>query len=95
MKLILLSILLLAIPASAYEGCEPTTSEADIGLSTRVAGEWYVENSPCQPDCASYLRLYEETNGIEGLQRSDETVDDTCGGAIPADTLREEIQYSN
>lgn len=31
-------------------------------------------------------RIYEESNGIDGLQRQDEVVDDTCGGVFPGDT---------
>lgn len=31
-------------------------------------------------------RVYEESNGIDGLQRGDEEIDDTCHGMIPADT---------
>jgi hypothetical protein len=29
---------------------------------------------------------YEEAHCTNGLQRSDEVADDTCGGAIPGDT---------
>lgn len=31
--------------------------------------------------------IYQESNGIAGLQRSDEVHDDTCGGMIEADTI--------
>ncbi|HUR70234.1 MAG TPA: hypothetical protein VM370_13400 [Candidatus Thermoplasmatota archaeon] len=41
----------------------------------------------CDPECIGYLYVYEESNGIEGLQRQDEVHDDTCGGAIPGDRI--------
>jgi hypothetical protein len=31
--------------------------------------------------------VYEESNGIDGLQRGDEIVDDTCHGMIASDTI--------
>lgn len=32
---------------------------------------YYVDNDLCQPECLSSLWIYEETNGIDGLQRDD------------------------
>lgn len=37
--------------------------------------------------CLFSIWTYEESNGIEGLQRGDEVHDDTCGGTIESDTL--------
>lgn len=67
--------------AMATHDCVPTTSAPEID----VAG-FYVDNDLCQP-CMWSIWVYQESNGIEGLQRGDEVVDDTCGGQIPADTI--------
>lgn len=74
---ILLSVaaLALAIPAAAVS-CTMTTSEDAIALP----GDLYVVNDACQPDCLLSVIVYEETNGVEGLQRADQRRDDTCDG---------------
>lgn len=41
----------------------------------------------CYGSALMYSWIYQESNGIYGLQRSDDMVDDTCGGLIPADTI--------
>ena len=45
-----------------------------------------MDNDLCQPDCLFSIWLYQESNGIPGLQRGDEVVDNTCHGMIEADT---------
>lgn len=37
--------------------------------------------------CLFSIWFYQESNGMEGLQRIDEVKDDTCGGQIEGDTL--------
>lgn len=51
-----------------------------------TAAGYYVENDFCQMDPCTFW-IYEETNGVEGLQRDDDVVDDTCHGAVPGDTI--------
>lgn len=82
---IALLIILLVAPAHAQE-CTPTTSAAP---EVDVAGERYyliVDPSLC-PGCpvGVHVIVYEETNGIAGLQRQDERHDDTCKGLIRPD----------
>lgn len=87
-----LAILVLAAPlALATDECIPTTTDA---IS---AGAYYVYE-PCLDDtpqgreeCAYWgpwsIWIYEESNGISGLQRQDELRDDTCGGMIAGDAI--------
>lgn len=77
-----LAALAVAVPATLAAGCEPTTSEPEV-----TQGEYYVDNDACQPECIFSIWVYQESNGIAGLQRSDEQVDNTCGGAIESDTI--------
>ena len=81
--LLTLAALSVALPAGLADHCE--------GFSTSVpeaeAAPYYVDNDLCQPGCAFSIWVYEETNGIAGLQRGDEVVDDTCHGSIEADTI--------
>lgn len=46
----------------------------------------YVDDDCC-PECLYYVWIYQESNGIPGLQREDEIVDDTCHGMIVGDTI--------
>lgn len=89
--------LLLALTApSLASDCAMTTAEPEVD-SKLVSGATgsarvYVDGD-CDPlivtcDFIS-VWIYEETNGIDGLQRRDEVRDDTCGGrAGPGDTIR-------
>lgn len=53
----------------------------------RVCG-FLLGGSTCYLESAGYFTwVYEESNGIPGLQRQDEVVDDTCGGQIPGDRI--------
>lgn len=78
---------LVGMRAGAIHECVPTTSAPELDASVQGIGQYYV-NLDCPPaSCEEPLSVwvYEEANGIEGLQRSDEVWDDTCHGAIPAD----------
>ena len=82
MKTSLVALALFLAGAAWADECEPTTSNPEI----EVLG-FYIDNDVCQPECLFSIWIYEESNGIEGLQRSDEVKDDTCGGQIEGDTL--------
>jgi hypothetical protein len=90
MKLALSIAFALAFTSTSFgSGCEMTTSypEVDTGIGIAGAPRYYVDYDQCQP-CMWSLYVYEESNGIDGLQRGDEVVDDTCAGAAgPSDTI--------
>ncbi len=79
------------------QACEsdPYPPQFDVG----VAGQRYYAINDCPRSganpphdyCVSYpvngWWIYEESNGIDGLQRHDDNVDDTCGGTVAPDTL--------
>lgn len=91
--LILLAILALAIPAGADHCATFSTSDPEFdsafGASVEDAPRFYVENDPCHMHgmCVFSIWVYRESNGIGGLQRDDEIVDDTCHGMIAGDTI--------
>jgi hypothetical protein len=72
-----------------------TTYDPDIDtdpLGLGVGPRYYAEDGA--EDCANTglcffsIWVYQESNGIDGLQRGDEVVDNTCGGgAGPSDTI--------
>lgn len=72
-------ILLVAAPTGA-DGCA-FQSQPDVS-----AYDYYVDWTYCQPDCALDFVVYEESNGIDSLQRGDARIDHTCDGTTPADT---------
>lgn len=83
-----------AIGAFAF----PATADHCETWSTSTSGAWgvFLEAGPyyaftdCwtyDPQCNPSFWVYEETNGIRGLQRGDETVDDACHGQIRSDTI--------
>ena len=85
-------VLALTLPASAAGCCEGYCHELfRLGTPETPAGQFYVvEDVGCQPECYPHypsLWFYEESNGIDGLQRLDEINDETCGGQILPDTL--------
>lgn len=51
------------------------------------AGGYYVDEDCCVIGCIFSIWIYQESNGIPGLQRDDEHVDDTCHGLIEGDTV--------
>lgn len=91
--IILLALVALAASTGAT-GCEPTTSPTTLDTGIGIGPRYYVAEDPhwltCGefgfPECGS-IWIYEETNGIDGLQRDDDIIDDTCGGMIAGDTL--------
>ena len=88
---ILLGILVavaLAAPVGAEHCTSYTTSWPEVTYDP-----YYVDHDICQPDCFNAINVYEETNGIAGLQRGDEMVDDTCHGQILPDTLHWQTIY--
>lgn len=85
MKLLTLGAVLLAFSltfTASAGGCTPGKSEPTLAV-----GAYYVVNDVCQPSCAFAVWIYEETNGIQGLQRHDAGKDDTCGGFIEPDSM--------
>ena len=82
-------VLALALPANG-EACVPVTSnvEVDTGrdapLLAEIAGpehHYYVDNDPCPADGSLCLPwIYQESNGLRGLQRDDDFAgDQSCG----------------
>lgn len=80
-----LVLFLAAGGAASHNYCEMTTStpEADTGPGP---ARFYIDNDPCA-GCNFSLWIYMESNGVDGLQRGDDTKDDTCGGEYPSDTI--------
>ena len=85
--LILLATVALALPVGAEHCTTYTTSdtEVDTGVAEGVP-RYYVNNGPCHM-CIFSIWVYEESNAINGLQRGDEIIDDTCHGMIRSDTI--------
>lgn len=82
----LLSLLLLAGAAFAGDAACSNTVEAEVDTGETPAGRFYVDNDFCQPGCLFSVWVYQESNGYDGLQRSDETLEwdpDSC----PSDTI--------
>lgn len=79
--LVIAVVALFGMPVSA-------TSEPEVSFFG-----FYVDNSLCQPDCAVAIVVYQESNGIDGLQRRDSIVDDTfeCEPSCEPDTLLLEL----
>ncbi len=78
---------------TAAEACQPTTSTAHAEVAGVyvfvgcLSDEWD-DQMECQwfgPWGTTWI--YQESNGIPGLQRNDDFHDDTCGGQITADTI--------
>lgn len=92
MRLAVLPPLLLALAlvgTGAADHCESWSStEADAQTCEAGASPcYYVSIDFCQPDCHILVWVYEESNGLEGLQRGDEVVDDTCHEMVRPDTI--------
>lgn len=81
--LLTITALSIAIPAGLAAPCQPTTSEALL----ETPDGHYVVGDVCIGSCLFPARLYEEANGLDGLQRRDMVVDDTCFGIIQPDKL--------
>lgn len=91
--LLALAAFALLVPANA-DGLCYTTSEAAVTVPGQsLVGDLYVVNDACQPvigdgSCTVSLWIYQESNGIAGLQRGDETHSDVtaCTDDTVADT---------
>lgn len=99
MRTILLTLAMmiaLAMPVGA-EHCVTWSThapEVDTKIASEAAGldRYYVADDcfpliACPMEPIFSLWIYEESNGIEGLQRGDEVYDDTCHGMIDGDTI--------
>lgn len=80
MSVCALLTLALALPALGA-GCEGTTSTTSTSQVVVGAGGFYVANDICQPGCTFSIWIYQESNGVPGLQRGDTMRDDTCNGS--------------
>ena len=80
-------LLTLALSADAQHCVSYSTSAAiAIGENHVVEDCWLGGAFGCYEYPLS-LWVYEESNGIDGLQRADEMVDDTCHGSIAGDQI--------
>lgn len=91
----LVALIFVSMAAQAVTpDCDWTTSDPDFDssrdLGTGATGlRYYMDNDTCQTDgtCLFSTWIYEEGNGIDGLQRGDEVIDDTCDGLIESDIV--------
>lgn len=70
------------LPMGSAEECEPGGPTPDAAF----AG-YYLEADACGAGCVASTWLYEESNGLPGLQRRDAAMDHTCAGMQAPDTL--------
>lgn len=89
--ILFLALAVLTIPAAA-EGCVPTTSRPEVDTGPTPAGRFYVDNDPCHL-CLLSIWIYQESNGMDGLQRWDNVWDDTCGGIERGGIEGDELIY--
>ena len=88
--LVAITAVALMVPASAQDVCYTTSApEVTIPGESTDGITRYVDNDPCQPDCGYSIWIYEEFNGIDGLQRDDEVVSDVtnCDGSVTGDFI--------
>lgn len=81
------AFLLALAPVQAGHCTTWSTSETDADMLVvynPAAGLYHVWDN-CQPDCLFSYWAYYESNGIDGLQRADLVVDDTCHRMIEPD----------
>lgn len=73
-------------PAGAdhCEGPDTYPSDATVGPFYVVVLETC---GPSGDGCPPWNYVYQESNGLPGLQRDDETVNNTCHGMAPGDTM--------
>lgn len=73
-----IAALILAPHAAAATYCDRPPSEPEID-----AQGVYVDSEPCAAgDCIISVWIYEETNGVTGLQRDDFRHSDVCGDEV-------------
>ena len=82
LRALCLSLLTAPLPAVAAHCTEWSTSAPEVDL----ANEYYVDFDHCEP-CMDTFWVYDESNGLPGLQRDDEIWSDTCHGMIAPDTV--------
>jgi len=90
--LVALAAFALLVPAQAEELCYTTSSPELTIPGDAIGGDIYVDNDLCEPvvgdgTCTAAIWIYQETNGIAGLQRGDENVNDVinCTDGTTAD----------
>lgn len=59
------------VSAQTAEECHPDPYLLKVG-------NYYIVVDMCQPECLFSVWIYEETNGVEELQRCDEAHKDNC-----------------
>ena len=79
-------VLAFVVPVAA-DHCEGWNGPVPEAQLETPAGLFYVDNDLCQPECAFSVWVYEESNGMPGLQRDDAVVSSTCHGMIAGDRL--------
>jgi hypothetical protein len=89
--LILTAIATLALGSALADECVPSTTPA-VAVGPYYIYDCLLDDSPqggqeCWFPGPWAVWVYEESNGIAGLQRDDEIRDDTCAGQIPGDTI--------
>lgn len=86
--IVLACVLSLATMSASADHCVVWAGpHPEIVTGETPLGSFYADNDLCQPECMFSLWVYQETNGIDGLQRGDSVVNDTCHGTIPADSI--------
>ena len=84
--LLALAALAIAMPVSAQD-CAMTTSAPEVDTGVLPDGSRYYADNDVVIGGFSFW-IYQESNGLDGLQRGDEVHDDTCGGvAGESDTI--------
>ena len=76
----------IALPVGA-EHCETWTTSEPVSDLSFFGLPYYLDHDLCQDYMICPTWVYEETNGITGLQRGDDIVDDTCHGQIESDAI--------
>lgn len=81
--------LFFALPATAMDCDGYSTSRPEYSTENPTgAAVYYVDPDGFYSSTHMWsIWVYEESNGIPGLQREDEVVDDTCHGQIRGDTI--------
>lgn len=87
-------------PATVSAACWSTSSpEYDTGVATGISltggnGRYYADNDVCQAfwggvgdQCLASTWVYEESNGLPGLQRDDDIVSDVRGCGVRGDNI--------
>lgn len=77
---------LAAAPAAASHCVGHSTSAPELDVALPTGDRVYADHDDCGT-CLVPVWIYQESNGLDGLQRLDGNVDDTCHGRVPSDTL--------